>query len=61
MGSNTEKCPNCGKYMNVGKLMGWNDKTKKADIPIYLVEDNESYSLSILRCRDCYHLKLVVD
>ena len=58
MGGSAEKCPDCDEYMEVGRLMGWNEQTKKNDIIVTLVEDELQFGISVQRCRKCHHVEL---
>ena len=61
--STTEKdiiCPKCKEYLYSGKLVGWNDSTKKNDIYVNIEgqTDLESYPLNIWFCKTCGYVKL---
>ena len=63
MGASSNSCPKCKEMMNVGKLTGWNEETKKSDIFVALTDTltQEHYGISVLRCPKCHHVELTLD
>ena len=57
-----DKCPKCNKMdIQQGKLMGWNEETRKADIVIFAVEEGRKLSLNTFRCQNCGYMAISTD
>ena len=64
MAPDTKQCPKCNDWMLRCKMVAWNDKTKKYDQYVSMIDrddPNDSIGFTLLVCRDCNHVEFTLD